>query len=199
MGNYFSGEIDLYIDAKKISIRNLLSKVNLLVNNAMSYYLCLRFYGANMSDDDFDKISDYDNIEINHTWDNKYRISADTIKGIESFSEYIYDYGIMIRLNTKYFRSNNCEESIVNLIDILLPYRDDKTNNKVGTIKDEDHTYRKVFVWNYKEFKNEIKSREYLCRDCDKYSYDFLCRNYNICKRAYEIGYRKGHEDNIMY
>ncbi|MBR6289239.1 MAG: hypothetical protein IKR19_07890 [Acholeplasmatales bacterium] len=199
MGNYYSGKIDLYIDAKKISLKNLISKVNLLVNNKMSYYLCLRVNDENMSDDDFIKILNYDNIEINSTYDNKYRISEDIIKSIESFSEYIYDYIIMISTNTKYFRQNNCEESIIKLIDTLKPYKDDEVNNNVGTIKDEDHDYTKDFVWDYKEFKNEIKSREYLCRDCDDYSNDSLCILYNICKRVYNIGYENGHKDNVMY
>lgn len=79
------------------------------------------------------------------------------------------------------------------IYDFLYPYFDSSILDEVdggylGTIEDEDGTYRKEFYANYEQFNKIIESREYLCKDCYKKMDGSLCDDWKYCKRAYDIG-----------
>ena len=79
------------------------------------------------------------------------------------------------------------------IYDFLYPYfnsdiLDEADGGYIGTIEDEDGTYRKEFYANYERFNKIIENREYLCKGCYKKMDGSLCNDWKYCKRAYDIG-----------
>lgn len=83
------------------------------------------------------------------------------------------------------------------IFDYLFPYIDNSMYDMsyggcVGHIKDEDGTYDKFFFIDVNLYKKEIESRQYLCKDCKLGFPNELCKYWERCYRAYEIGKKKG-------
>lgn len=61
----------------------------------------------------------------------------------------------------------------------------------VGHIKDEDGYCDKDLYLNIEKFEELYNSRKFLCNGCDYCKKDSLCDNYELCKRAYDLGAKK--------
>ena len=91
------------------------------------------------------------------------------------YPEFFIEFYICSKHYTK-----QTEKDIISLRDKLKPYRilneiDDLSPsienrelsaNYIGEVRDEDHTYHKIFLWDDTVLDNIIASRKYLCNDC---------------------------------
>lgn len=77
------------------------------------------------------------------------------------------------------------------LIEFVKPYIHSDTPNYLGKIKDEDGWYKKQFFADYTELKKEVESRIEVCEECNFFSHDYLCNNYELCSNAYHRGKEK--------
>lgn len=118
------------------------------------------------------------------------------------YPEFVIDFFIL----SKHYTKEQTEKDIISLRDKLKPYRilnevDDLlpsteshelSKNYIGEVRDEDHTYHKIFLWDDTVLDNVIASRKYLCNGC-KFSNvpntnTAICDRYAVCKRAYDLG-----------
>lgn len=104
------------------------------------------------------------------------------IDDYESFPKYLLE----LRFCTKNFD----KEFVDKLIDFFRPYKSEDSENYLGTIKDENYTFRKEYYWDYTEFEKEQESRQFLCKDCKNFNSSSLCKCFSICKRAYDVGFK---------
>lgn len=102
----------------------------------------------------------------------------------KKFWQNLVGYYLDIRFCMKGY--NQLGEKYINW---LKPFMDNKLSNYLGEIKDEDGTYKKQFFIDDTILKKEIDSRKYICNGCNNFNENFLCDNFDICKRAYNIGF----------
>lgn len=96
---------------------------------------------------------------------------------------------IEISCNTKHFKEYNDEEKIIKIIERFRPFKSKDSENYIGLISDENQTYYKSFRWDNNALNAEIKSREYLCKDCEYHKFrEELCSRFEICNRAFNLG-----------
>lgn len=87
------------------------------------------------------------------------------------------------------------------IYEFLKPYIDTTVYDMsdggfIGEVSDEDDTYEKQFYVDYDILIKEIKKRAHLCNsNCFYFKCNTLCKKYNICKRAYELGRQDNNED----
>lgn len=123
-----------------------------------------------------------------------YNESKEELEEIKDLN--ICNYRLNIRFNMKHYLNNKLDLGII-LCNFLKPYIDENIYDMneggyIGTIRDEDFTYRKEFYINQFFLKEKLKEREFLCQNCNYYLHDSLCENYDLCKRAYDIGLKNG-------
>ena len=121
------------------------------------------------------------------------------------------EFFIEFSICSKHYTKEQTEKELVFIRDKLKPYKilnDDiedlspdlllsmeyieLSKNYIGEVKDEDHTYHKIFLWDDTVLDNVIASRKYLCNGC-KFSNvpntnTAICDRYIVCKRAYDLG-----------
>lgn len=66
-----------------------------------------------------------------------------------------------------------------------------ETAGYLGTVIDEDETYKRDFYLDEAAFQKECFKREYLCNSCKNKNKYSLCSYWDFCFRAYEIGKQK--------
>ena len=203
MGNYFEGI--LYIDLSNKTPKNILDFLFFADKQYRNYYqaskdeLIEKFklesefsILAEIKGNCFiciypDYYSQYSQKEIDRIFDNEDpEEDNEEIDDYESFPKYFLE----LKFCTKYFD----KEFVNKLIDFFRPYKSEDSENYLGTIKDENFTFRKEYYWDYMEFEKEQESRQFLCKDCKKFNGSSLCEYFSICKRAYDIGYDIGYE-----
>ena len=179
MGNYFEGNLNFCV--RKDTPINILNDY-IEANTGFGYNGTIHVYG------------------IGETWyEIKEKITPENINKYDSFVVYV-------SVGTKRYISNKIEDYLISMRDKLYPYCEDLEEikklsienfeasleewdgiNCIGTISDEDHTYRKIFVWDDSILNKVIKSREYLCKDYSYSVFEFSDRHNN----------RNGWWDNI--
>ena len=207
MGNYFEADIVAKINNK--APKELMDK---LVDMSVCYWM-----HKEIKDGPFIQVSPmftkdnykkWDEFEIDYALEDKLSDEAKkfiTEMGVQIKDRYLLtlkleDYSIHeayilhITCCTKHYYESNVEQKILDLVEELKPYRDHEFNY-LGEIKDEDFTYRKEIYWDYEEFEQAKKDREFVCKDCNQPHENALCEYFDGCKRAYNLGYRDASRD----
>lgn len=111
------------------------------------------------------------------------------LKNRNGYEHYLFEVDICMKGYRAY--GDDLGEDIY---EFLKPYIDTTVYDMldggfIGEVHDEDRTYKKHFYADYDNVMKEIKNRSYLCNDtCNYFKNNTLCKNYDICKRAYKTG-----------
>ncbi|MDO4282061.1 MAG: hypothetical protein Q4D02_00310 [Clostridia bacterium] len=101
-------------------------------------------------------------------------------------------YYVVVRLNTKYYRSDGDLGEFI--CEYFKPFIDtqlyDMTDGGyIGMVEDEDGTYKRSFYIDEKPLKEKLRSIEYLCKGCEQNIHkNYICEYVTLCKRAYDLG-----------
>lgn len=115
-------------------------------------------------------------------------------KRIDSTKEAILKIAELLR-PYKFVPRNPSEENLYrHWLDVYSDAYEDEENvnaknsNYLGRAYDEDGYYNQEFYWDSSKFDKELEERMYICKGCEKLSKYNLCYNWELCKRAYNIG-----------
>lgn len=94
--------------------------------------------------------------------------------------------GFYIRASVNTKRYN---QELELFLDYIKDYLDKDSNPLVvGHIEDEDGYCKKDLVIDEEKFQQILNSQDYLCSGCEYRMKHCFCENYNLCKRAYDLG-----------
>ena len=102
-----------------------------------------------------------------------------------------YLYGYYLRID---FCMNGYQQLGEKYVNWLKPFMDNSIIEYLGEIEDEDGHYKKQFFINENIFIEEMNSRKYICEGCDYFNKDYLCENFNLCKKSYDKGFKANNE-----
>lgn len=160
------------------SFKGIFIDKNAQISQKLVYRDLLIQYNKDVDDDYAECIYDDEDVKF-----------FERIKNDEIDYENIAVDQIEISCNTKYFKEYNDEEKIIKIIERFRLFKSKDSENRIGSISDEDQTYYKSFWWDVDALNAEIKSREYLCEGCEYHKFrEELCSRFEICERAFKLG-----------
>ena len=187
MGNYYTGTLRFVLPSTCDS--DLINDLHILTKNSMSF----------LQDEEFNHMVFRELSESFKTsnWFNNTSfgyIDYNIWKLYDDAKRKIIGYYFEANIHTKiYHPSTPIANDIVNYlrphmgIDLLYEFGYDE-DFLIGTIEDEDYDYKKSYYLKECYLQNKQDERKHICNGCEQHNPDYLCDNWDICKRAYDLG-----------
>ncbi len=211
MNNYFTGELKLVIDPKKISKSDLIDMINTHTDEDYNYTISMGIIpNYNILKNKYkipEEVLYMHQINAGTNSENYYtefeRISLSKlvyllhpIDGSDPNPEIISQYVVTIEVDCNHYKDNDMEITLIDLLEKFAPYRlEDCGNEIVGEIKDENGSYYREFLWDKPNVRDKKNKKPSMCDGCPFYNDTHPCSFEKKCEDIFNRGYDAGYKE----